>query len=183
MTRDDMLALLDCTDLVQRLPEVARLKGVPQPPEYHAEGDAFVHTRLAVAALQPDADARLVWATTLHDIGKADTTKMIDGRWRSLGHDQLSATMVENMLSRLGKRELVEDVSWLVRHHHFAISWQISEGGRLTPRQKRFCRHPLFSLLVELCRADAAGSRGQSEKLVHLERILAALQLDKEVLK
>ncbi len=174
MTRDAMLRLLSAPEL-SRLPEIAALRDVPQPPEYHAEGDVLTHTRLTVAALPADADIRLVWAAALHDIGKATTTRMIDGRWRALGHDRHSAEMVPAILQRFGRQHLVEDVAWLVRHHHFAISWNPARPVRLTARQKRFCRHPLFPLLVQLCRADAAGSLGKSDKLENLERILAAL--------
>jgi hypothetical protein len=176
MTRDEMLALLGAADLEQSLPEVAHLHDVPQPPEYHAEGDAFIHTCLAVASLPEDADKRLVWATALHDIGKAETTCFSDGRWRALGHDKQSAELVADILPRFNREDMVDDVYWLVRHHHFAISWLLSEGQKLTPKQTRFCRHLLFPLLVELCRADAAGSRGISEKLIYLERVICALK-------
>ena len=55
----------------ERLPEVERLKGVLQPEEYHGEGDAFVHTMLAVAAVPDEEDIRVFWGTLLHDIGKS----------------------------------------------------------------------------------------------------------------
>lgn len=174
MTRDQMLSLFYSAQLDKALPEVAALKGVEQPAEYHAEGDAFIHTCLAVAALAEHADERVVWAVALHDIGKASTTRLIDGRWRALGHDRHSLTMVPPILIRFGAANLVDDVSWLIKHHHFASNWQPQNPCRLTARQRRFCRHPLFELLVEICRADATGSLGQSTKLELLERILSA---------
>ncbi|RME39115.1 MAG: HD domain-containing protein [Deltaproteobacteria bacterium] len=180
MTRDRMMQILNGPDLPQVLPEVAALAGVPQPPDYHGEGDALEHTRLTVAALAPDADARLVWAAALHDVGKATTTRLVDGRWRAHGHDRLSGERAAQVLSRFNAEQMAEDVAWLVRHHHFALSWRIPPGGRLTGRQKRFCRHPLFPLLVDLCRADAAASYGISTKERWLDQVLDALKREAE---
>ena len=59
------------------LPEVYALEDVPQPPDYHPEGDALTHTLLAVRHLPPDPDRRLAWAALLHDVGKAATTREI----------------------------------------------------------------------------------------------------------
>lgn len=174
MTRNEMLVLLGSDNLADLLPEVHALKQVPQPPKYHAEGDAFVHTCLALDALPNDADERLVWAVTLHDVGKAQTTQLIEGRWRALGHDQLSAQLAETILLRQGRSDIAADVTWLIRHHHFSVSWQPQDPHCLTRRQQRFCQHPLFDLLVGLCRADAAASIGESTKLELLERIVAA---------
>lgn len=58
----------------ERLPEVAALRGVPQPEDYHAEGDAFTHTMLAVEAVDDASDPRVFWGTLLHDIGKSEKT-------------------------------------------------------------------------------------------------------------
>ena len=82
----------NCRELVERwlaegdfdllLPEVAALRGVPQPEKYHAEGDAFIHTMLALESVDDDADPRVFWGVLLHDIGKATTTVFIEGRWQ-----------------------------------------------------------------------------------------------------
>jgi len=84
-------------ELLHVLPEVAALDGVPQAVEYHAEGDALTHTLLAVAAVDAGADERVFWAVLLHDIGKAETTEFIDGRWRSHGHANLGALLVQSV--------------------------------------------------------------------------------------
>jgi len=175
MTRDQMLVLLAAPNLEQRLPEVARLRGVPQPPEFHTEGDVLVHTRLVVAALPQEAGQALVWAAALHDIGKADTTGFVDGRWRAHGHDLRSAQLVPQVLRRFDAEADCADVVWLVRHHLFACSWQPASRKGLTSRQLRFCQHPLFDQLVQLCRADALGSHGHSKKIDHLQLILDQL--------
>lgn len=157
------------------LPEVAALDGVPQPSYFHTEGDVLTHSLLAVDAVDPDADERVFWAVLLHDVGKALTTKFIDGRWRSHGHVNIGADMVPDILGRLNLVALAEDVAWLVKHHHFALDWgdYVFEG--LTARQRRFCMLPLFSLLIEVCQADAAASLGSSHKGEKLHLILAQL--------
>ncbi len=167
--------LLHTKNLAETLPELEALKGVQQPKEYHAEGDAFVHTCLAVESLHPDADARVQWAVLLHDIGKAYTTEFVNGRWRAHGHDKVGADMVAPVLLRFGKEALTEDVIWLVRHHHFALSWGVGTSGVLTRNQRRFCQHPLFPLLVQVVHADAAGSYGISDKGDIVDHILTLL--------
>lgn len=164
----------DCQGLLERwrqqgsfdllLPEVAALRYVPQPEEYHAEGDAFTHTMLALAAVHGNADPRVFWGVLLHDIGKASTTSFIKGRWRAYGHADAGAEQVPAVMARIGYPELGADVAWLVRHHHFHFSWKLREDGRLTKQQRRFMEHPLFPLLLETCAADAEGSSGRSIK-------------------
>lgn len=160
-----------------RLPEVAALRGVSQPSEYHGEGDAYVHTLLAIGEVDDDADPRVFWGTLLHDIGKSEVTEFIQGRWRSFGHERAGAEHVPQIMARLGFPELAADVTWLVRHHDFILSWEIRPEMKLTGRQRRFTEHPLFPLLIQVVAADAASSWGRSRKGEHL-RILAELVED-----
>jgi putative nucleotidyltransferase with HDIG domain len=180
MTASDWKQRLDAWrdngDFLTLLPEVAGLDGVSQAVEFHAEGDALVHTLLAVEAVSADADERVFWAVLLHDIGKAQTTRFIDGRWRSHGHANQGALLVPPILERLNLTHLAADVTWLVKHHHFIFSWGDSVKNGLTPRQRKFCRHTLFSLLVQVCRADAAASLGKSCKGTLLELLLKQLE-------
>jgi putative nucleotidyltransferase with HDIG domain len=158
-------------NFAELLPEVAALQGVQQPEKYHTEGDAFIHSMLAVEAVAATADERVFWAVLLHDVGKASTTRMVEGRWRAWGHDQVGAEMVPEILQRFGLIHLVEDVAWLVKHHGFMLSW----GGDLnvlTKKQKRFCGHPLFDMLVEVATADATASYGCNTKLTLLQNIV-----------
>jgi hypothetical protein len=150
--------------LSEKLPEVAALRGVLQSDEYHAEGDAYVHTMLAVEAVADDADQRIFWAVLLHDIGKAHMTAFVEGRWRSRGHEDAGAKLVPEIMCRLGLPELAADVEWLVRHHDFLLSWNLKPGDRLTSRQRRFMEQPLFPFLLRVNAADAAASWGSSRK-------------------
>lgn len=147
-----------------RLPEVAALRGVQQPEEYHAEGDAFTHTMLAMKAVDDDADQRVFWGTLLHDIGKAEKTRFEGGRWRSKGHAEAGAEMVPAIMERVGLPHLSRDVFWLVKHHLFHFSWNLGNELRLTGNQRKFMEHPLFPQLLQVCIADADASYGRSNK-------------------
>jgi hypothetical protein len=170
-------AWLEDGTFAARLPEVMALEGVPQPPEYHGEGDAFTHTFLAIGEVDGDADPLVFWGVLLHDIGKSAVTEFIRGRWRSFGHEQAGAELVPQIMARLGFPELAADVTWLVRHHDFILSWEIRPEMKLTGRQRRFTEHPLFPLLLQVAAADAAASHGRSRKGEYL-RILAELVED-----
>lgn len=148
----------------ERLPEVSALRRVPQPEEYHGEGDAFIHTMLAMEAVDDDADPRVFWGALLHDIGKSAKTVFEGGRWRSVGHAEAGAEMVPAVMERIGLPDLTSDVVWLVKHHLFHFSWNLGNQARITRNQRRFMEHPLFPLLLKVCLADAAGSRGRSNK-------------------
>jgi hypothetical protein len=164
-----LAAFRDDLRLRQLLPELYSLAEVPQPPEHHPEGDAFTHTLLAVSLLPAAVDRRLAWGVLLHDIGKADTTREIDGRIRAFGHDQRSAEQAQELLLRLGMApETAEDVVWLVRHHMFALCWQVEEVARLSRRQRRFMADQRFPLLLDLLEIDALAAGGQPARLAQV---------------
>jgi len=141
------------------LPEVARLRDVPQAPEFHPEGDALIHTMQAIAEIDDDDDQRVFWAVMLHDIGKKETTVFVNGRYRSHGHAEAGANMVAGILSRFSLEKIADDVTWLVKHHHYHHAWNLQPGQPLSRRQQKFTEHPLFPLLLKVCAADAAGRK------------------------
>ncbi|UFS70300.1 HD domain-containing protein [Geomonas sp. RF6] len=171
----------DCRRLLKRwmndgsfdelLPEVAALRGVPQPEAYHAEGDVFTHTMLAVDALDDDVDPRVFWGTLLHDIGKAQTTVMVNGQWHAYGHAKAGALLVPAAMERIGFPHLAPDVAWLVREHLFHFTWELRGDGTLTKLQRRYMEQPLFPLLLQVCLADAVASYGKSLKGRKIEEI------------
>ncbi len=70
--------LLDETGLlVQVLPEVARMKGVEQPPQFHPEGDVWTHTLMLLEQLEPGCELTLAWGALLHDVGKPPTFRVL----------------------------------------------------------------------------------------------------------
>ena len=172
-SRDLWQAWLKESRLGEVLPEVEALRGVPQDPCYHQEGDALAHTLLAVEQVDEEDDERIFWAVLLHDIGKAVTTRFEDGRWRSRGHCQAGAALAKAVMGRLGWPELAADVAWLVRHHQFHLAWRQSSSKRLSRRQKNFCSQKLFPLLVRVAQIDAKASLGVSQKGKWLEDIVS----------
>ena len=86
--------LLDETDLlVQVLPEIARMKGVEQPPQFHPEGDVWIHTLLLLDQLEPGCEPTLAWGALLHDVGKPPTFRVAPDRIRFDGHVEVGVAM------------------------------------------------------------------------------------------
>src|ERR1035437_9163253 len=78
--------------LAEVLPEVARMKGVEQPPQYHPEGDVWTHTLLLLGQLEPGCPLTLAWGALLHDVGKPATFRRAD-RIRFDGHVDVGVAM------------------------------------------------------------------------------------------
>ena len=120
------------SQLCEMVPELLPLSGTPQPPEYHAEGDVAIHTRLAIEACPEDCDPDLLWVALLHDIGKPATTQQNEeGRITAYGHAPLAAAMAGDILSRFDLPEIRRQrIQWLIRHHTFHHSWQLENAER-----------------------------------------------------
>lgn len=101
-------------------PELAALKGRPQPPEWHPEGDAFVHTMLAVdRAYELDATPIQLWATLLHDLGKAVTYN--DQLPHHYNHEALGVPLVHQLCDRLGVDGDYRTVAALAAKEHLNV--------------------------------------------------------------
>ncbi len=138
------------------LPEVAAMRGVPQPPEFHPEGDVFVHTRLMFEIAGRVADPNLALAILLHDVGKPPTLTIRD-RIRFDGHDQKGAEMAEAIGRRLRLAgERIEEVTDLVREHLRFIPVKEMRESTL----KRFLRKDNIEKHLELHRLDCLASHG-----------------------
>ena len=146
--------------LCETIPELLELSGTQQPPEYHAEGDVAVHTRLAIEACPADCDQDLLWVALLHDIGKPATTEQkADGRITAYGHARLGAEMAEVILTRLGMpAERRARINWVIRHHTFHHSWQLQKPQDLSKKQRQYLVDPKFPLLLEFLRIDSLAS-------------------------
>jgi poly(A) polymerase len=95
--------LLDASGLMRVvLPELERLKGCEQPPQFHPEGDVFKHTRIMLELLPAEVSLPLVFSVLFHDIGKPPTYSVDEtGRIRFNGHDRVGAEMTELVMQRL----------------------------------------------------------------------------------
>jgi putative nucleotidyltransferase with HDIG domain len=148
--------------LSETIPELVPMAGTPQPPEYHAEGDVAIHTRLAIEFCPADCDPDLLWVALLHDIGKPATTrKNKDGRVTAYGHANLGAEMADEILRRIDMPEKRrERILWTIRHHIFHHSWQLSKAEDLTKKQRKYLVDPDFPILLEFLRIDSLASQG-----------------------
>jgi putative nucleotidyltransferase with HDIG domain len=149
------LALLRDTGLLAAvLPEVAAGIGVPQPPNFHPEGDVFEHTRRAVAALRRPSPA-LAMATLLHDTGKPETLEHAPDRIRFNRHDERGAEIARAVMERLRfpRRDIDRVVTLVGRHMVFKDLPQMREAKR-----RRLLADEIFPDLLELHRADCAAS-------------------------
>ena len=120
-------ALSEAGALARILPEVEELKGVPQNPATHPEGDCFVHTNLVVAAAAARAAAttgreeraRIVFAALLHDIGKGRTPR---AQWPShRGHEERGAAMAAAVCARLGTPRAYATAATTAARWHGAV--------------------------------------------------------------
>src|SRR4029077_17125569 len=86
--------------LKELLPEVERMRGVEQPPQYHPEGDVWIHTRMMIEGLPANCSPTLAWAVLLHDVGKPPPFTPAKGpgtRIRFDGHADMGARMAESI--------------------------------------------------------------------------------------
>jgi poly(A) polymerase len=158
--------LLDSSGLLaQVLPEVTRLKGVEQPPQYHPEGDVWIHTLMLLDHLPAGASPTLAWGMLLHDIGKPATFTPPDpaksgDRIRFNGHVEVGITIARAILNRLRfSNEDCTQILSLVEHH-------MRFGDILHMRQstlKRFLRLPKFDEHLALHYADVMSSNRHTE--------------------
>ncbi len=161
--------LLDSSGLMQALlPEVSALKGCEQPPEFHPEGDVFVHTRLMLSLLPATVSLPLVLAVLFHDLGKPPTMQRDEtGRLRFNGHESVSATMTEAIMRRLRfSNEEIEATVEMVQNHMVFKDVQNMRVARL----KRFMARPTFEEERELHRVDCLGSHGLLDNHEFLEK-------------
>lgn len=152
--------MLDATGLLEQvLPEVAAMKGVAQPPEWHPEGDVWVHTLLLLEKLPPGCETTLAWGALLHDVGKPPTYMVAD-RIRFNGHAEVGTRMAAAICRRLRfSNEDTEQILSLVANH-----MRFGDVGKMKESTlKRFFRLPKFPEHLELHRLDVTSSHNRLE--------------------
>lgn len=152
------LELLDRTGLLRfALPEVARLQGVEQPPQYHPEGDVWTHTLLLLEQLPAGCSATLAWGALLHDIGKPATFRRAPDRIRFDGHVEVGVRIAEEICQRLRMSNAeTEQIAALVANHMRFGDVRKMRASTL----KRFFRLAQFQEHLELHRMDCLASHG-----------------------
>jgi len=154
----DAFLLLDETGLLREvLPEISAMKGIEQPPEFHPEGDVFVHTLLLLQKLPHPCPPALAWGALLHDVGKPATFRVAPDRIRFDGHVDVGVKMAEEICRRLRfSNDDTEQILALIDNHmRFAQVPQMKESTF-----KRFVRQPRFEEHLEVHRLDCEASHG-----------------------
>jgi poly(A) polymerase len=149
--------LLDETRLLENvLPEISAMKGVQQPPEFHPEGDVFVHTLMLLDFLPQACPPTLAWGALLHDVGKPSTFRVAD-RIRFDDHVEVGVKMAEEICRRLrfSNDDTAQILALIQNHMRFGHVMQMKESTL-----KKFMRLSLFDEHMALHRADCLASHG-----------------------
>jgi poly(A) polymerase len=166
--------LLDETGLLpQVLPEISRMKGVEQPPQFHPEGDVWIHTRMMLEGLKAGGSPTLAWGVLLHDVGKPPTFAPPtgpNGRIRFDRHVEVGTRMAEDICGRLRFSNAdTEQIATLVANHlRFKDVPQMKQATL-----KRFARLDRFEEHLELHRLDCLSSHRNLENYEFMLRFLA----------
>ena len=166
--------LLDETGLLRELlPEISRMKGVAQPPQFHPEGDVWTHTLLMLAQLPAGCSPTLAWGVLLHDVGKPPTFKPPPGpndRIRFDEHVEVGTRMAEEICRRLRfSNDDTQQVALLVANHLRFKDVAQMRASTL----KRFVRLPRFDEHLELHRLDCLSSHRDLTCYIFTQRFLA----------
>jgi poly(A) polymerase len=159
--------------LTDLLPEVAAMHGVEQPPEYHPEGDVWVHTMLLLERLEQPG-VTLAWGALLHDVGKPPTFRVAE-RIRFDGHVEEGVHLAQGILTRLRfSREQMEQIEALVGNH-----MRFKDVGQMKDSTlKRFLRQPDFEDHLELHRLDVLASNRNLEAYEFVRQKLTELSAE-----
>ena len=153
--------LLDESGLLKEvLPEISAMKGVEQPPQFHPEGDVFVHTMLLLEKLPAGCSPTLAWGALLHDVGKPPTFRVAPDRIRFDGHVEVGVKMAAEICRRLrcSNEEAGQILALVDNHMRFADVQRMKESTL-----KKFLRLPSFDEHLELHRMDCLSSNGITE--------------------
>lgn len=163
--------LLDETGLLgDILPEVAAMKGVEQPPEFHPEGDVWTHTLLLLEKLR-NPTVTLAMGALLHDVGKPRTFRVAE-RIRFDGHVEEGVALANAILARLRfSNEQSEQIEALIAQHmRFKDTYKMRESTL-----KRFLRMENFGEHLELHRIDCLSSNANLDNYKLLLSLLAEM--------
>jgi poly(A) polymerase len=164
--------LLDETGLLAEvLPEIARMKGVEQPPQYHPEGDVWAHTLLLLRQLESGCPLTLAWGALLHDVGKPPTFRRAPDRIRFDGHVEVGVAIGAEICRRFRfSNDETRQILALIQNHMRFADAQRMKASTL----KRFFRLESFDQHLALHRMDCLAGGGNLDhwEFVH-ERYFA----------
>ena len=171
--------------VVERLfPELEALVGCKQEPEWHPEGDVWVHTLMVIDQARARIDdldrpqqLTLMLAALCHDLGKPATTELVDGRIRSRGHEEAGVPPTRALLDRLDVHTLAgydvrHQVLGLVAHHLKPGTWRHAPQPVGDGAFRRLARKVDLELLARLSAADCLGRTGDFDCAATLDWFL-----------
>jgi len=150
--------LLDETGLLEEvLPEIARMKGVEQPAQFHPEGDVWTHTLMLLEQLEPGCSITLAWGALLHDVGKPPTFHRAADRIRFNGHVEVGVAMGAEICRRFrfSNEETRQTLALIENHMRFADTERMKASTL-----KRFFRLERFDEHLALHRMDCMAASG-----------------------
>ena len=149
------------------IPEFLDLRGCEQPPQFHPEGDVYIHTLMMLELLGDNSSLELALSVLLHDIAKPPTFSVDEtGRIRNSGHDRIGARMSEDILRRLRySNQTIENVCSMVGNHMNFMNVQHMRTAKL----KRFMARPTYEEELELHRVDCTSSHGMLDNIEFLQ--------------
>ena len=169
--------LLDESGLLKHiLPDISAMKGVAQPPEFHPEGDVFVHTLLLLENLPNPCPLTLAWGALLHDVGKPPTFRVAPDRIRFDNHVEVGVKMAEEICRnlRFSNDDTEQILSLVDNHMRFGHATRMKEST-----MKRFLRLPAFDEHLALHRADCLASHRNLSTYDFVQQKLAEIPPEK----
>ena len=159
--------------IARLFPELQALDGCPQEPEWHPEGDVWVHTLMVVDQARTRIDdldrpgqVAVMLGALCHDLGKPATTAVIDGRIRSLGHEEAGVAPATRLLDRLNIHSLDgvdvrREVLGITAHHLKPGAWykvraEVGDGAF-----RRLAQKLNMEWLARVARSDCLGRTGK----------------------
>lgn len=159
--RVQAIELMDNFGLINEiLPELKVMKNVPQPREFHAEGDVWTHVMLALNNIGQTNSEELVWCVLLHDIAKPETIGYRAEKNKTsitfFDHDVQSAEKAEEILEHFRfSSHFIKNVCWAIRQHMRIVH---AFTGMSERKQKKLFVDPNIELLLDLTKADLSAS-------------------------
>ena len=169
--------LLDESGLLKEvLPEISAMKGVAQPPQFHPEGDVFVHTLLLLDHLPQPCPPTLAWGALLHDVGKPATFRVAPDRIRFDDHVHVGVKIAQEICGRLhfSVSDTQQILALVGNHMRFSHATRMNQSTL-----KKFLRMPAFDQHLALHRADSLASHGYLSTYDFVKEKLAAIPPEK----
>jgi len=163
---------LDLQVIARLFPELLALVGCPQEPEWHPEGDVWIHTLMVVDQARTRIDdlpragqIAVMLGALCHDLGKPATTALIDGRIRSLGHEEAGVAPATSLLDRLNINaidgiDVRREVLAITAHHLKPGAWykvrdEVGDGAF-----RRLALRLNMEWLARVAKSDCLGRSG-----------------------